>query len=827
MQYHFLKIVIQTIVVLWVHHPFLVFAQSNSQKIQHNFEKLTKAQDMTSLEKLLSQHEVLLAKLDSLSFWQELNKMQQLVNTEKDHQRYLAISQTRALLLTRRRKINLSTRAITILDKLVNEAHEWSLYLWEGKLCSRIGDIYQRNNLYPEAYAYYIKAERILKKHKHRDEWVDVLYKIALNLYSDKGFKESVQYFRQVIAQATPKTKPRHIISSWNSIGLLKRKMGDLDSAQYYLNQTLEQAKVRKDTAWIGIANGNMGTLYALKKNYPEAKKRYLKDIAISHRYAQWGSEANALASLADIYLEQNDLKKAKQYFDSSLYICDQYPSLPNSRVRTYKGLATLYASIQQFETAHQYLLLYTRLNDSIQGKTHENQLKKMKLVQQFREEERQKKRRNENQLQALKAFQSKAFQVLLFSLLMVALVILILLYRNLETKKKANQQLAFKQQEILQQNQRLQQQQEEILSQNETIEQKSHLLTTQYEEILHHKTLLEAQNQHLEQAYQNVRLLTNIGQHITSSLDLNEILQAIYTHVNHLMDASNFEIGLYESQSKQITFELTMINGQPQAAYTQPMHDKNQLAVWCIEHGQPIMMGDFVQEYHRYLGDAIPPSEVLTKYQPALTPKSIIYIPLIIQQEIKGVLLVLSNQKNAYTHQHFDLLKSLSVYVAIAIENAQGYKELAAQKDSIAKQNNLISLLLNENQHRIGNDFVAVYAKIAAIANPNTTNIPHLIDSAKARINEAMELQNLLRYHFHGSNQTLKQSEILDKLQVIVYTLYRIHLQENDTHTIQIQSEVKSLDKNRFVLIGFCVFELVKNICKHAFKPTFRTYAL
>ncbi|HAS47448.1 MAG TPA: hypothetical protein DCS93_43625 [Microscillaceae bacterium] len=827
MQSYSLRIIPTILFLLLCNH--LVFAQNSAtlqEKIDKSLQILSQAPTQGNFEKLINQHAGYLRGLDSTSFFANLKALEQRAQRSKDRDRYFLIQGKIASLMAQRKKIKLSIQALDQLEHLAAQAHEWGLLSWEGKMYLQIGSIYQANSLYPESYSHYIKAKEIFENLGVQTEQAGVLYKIASNLYDDKSYKESIQYFKQVIHYSTSQTKSRQVINSLNSIGLLKRNIGEIDSANFYLKAALTKAKSEKDTAWIGIVNGNMGTLYMLKKNYAEAEKRYLIDISTSHKYHQWGSKANALTSLADAYLKQERFEKAQQYLDSSLYVCNTYPPLPSSRLEVYKGLAALYGVTQQFELAHKYLLLYTQLNDSIQGKSHENQLKKVKLVQQFREEERTREYTRQTQIYELKASRKTAYQILLFSLLMVALVILILLYRNLQTKKKANTKLASQQEEILTQNQRLQQQQEEILSQNETIEYKSKLLTKQYEEILHHQTLLKSQNQHLEHAYQNVRLLTNIGQHITSSLDLNEILHTIYNHVNQLMDASNFGIGLYDSQKEQINFELTMVNGQSLEAYTRDMNDKSQLAVWCIDHGQPIIIGDFAQEYQKYLKDLANESEVMSNYQPVIVPRSIIYIPLIVQQKIKGVLSILSRQKNAYTNQHFDLLKSLSVYVAIAIENAQVYKELVAQKESIDKQNNLISLLLNENQHRIGNDFVAVYAKIAALDNIQPLpDAQKLVNSAKDRLREAMELQNLLQYHFHGSNQTLTQSEIYDKLQAIVYTLYRTHFQESNTHKIHIQNEVKSLDKNRFVLIGFCAFELIKNILKHAFKDKSSNY--
>ena len=161
-----------------------------------------------------------------------------------------------------------------------------------------------------------------------------------------------------------------------------------------------------------------------------------------------------------------------------------------------------------------------------------------------------------------------------------------------------------------------------------------------------------------------------------------------------------------------------------------------------------------------------------------------------------------------------------LSQSYLLAILYSQAFKQTEQLTNELAAQNNLINLLLNENQHRVGNDFVAVYAKVAAIDNAQSgEEAQQLAAQAKVRINEAMELQNLLRYPFHAEEQSLDQAAIEAKLHAIAHTLYNIHFQETDQHTITICNEVNFLNQNRFVLIGFCVFELVKNTCKHAFR--------
>ena len=146
--------------------------------------------------------------------------------------------------------------------------------------------------------------------------------------------------------------------------------------------------------------------------------------------------------------------------------------------------------------------------------------------------------------------------------------------------------------------------------------------------------------------------------------------------------------------------------------------------------------------------------------------------------------------------------------------------RKLATQNTRLSTQNNLINLLLNENQHQVGNDFLAVYTKIAAIDKTQLDKEnQQLMRQAKERVNEAMELQDLLRYPFHAGEQNFDHAAIEEKLYTIAHTLYQIHFQATGKYTVIIRNKVHSLDQNRFAMISFCVFELVKNVCKHAFR--------
>ena len=50
------------------------------------------------------------------------------------------------------------------------------------------------------------------------------------------------------------------------------------------------------------------------------------------------------------------------------------------------------------------------------------------------------------------------------------------------------------------------------------------------------------------------------------------------------------------------------------------------------------------------------------------------IYLPLVAQERVLGVLSMQSFKKNAYTEQHLSLLENLAAYTTIALDNANAY---------------------------------------------------------------------------------------------------------------------------------------------------------
>ena len=197
----------------------------------------------------------------------------------------------------------------------------------------------------------------------------------------------------------------------------------------------------------------------------------------------------------------------------------------------------------------------------------------------------------------------------------------------------------------------------------------------------------IRAQAAEIEAQKESIELLNEIGKEITASLDLNTILFKLYERVNQIVDASIFGVGLYHSEKHLIEYSLAIENGKRYAPYTRSTDDKNQFAVWCIDHRQSILLNDVETESAKYIAGYKHSGIALEDGSEAQPPASMIYLPLIAQDRVLGVLSIQSFKKNAYTPQHLMLLENLAAYTTIALDNANAYLVINQQEHAVRER--------------------------------------------------------------------------------------------------------------------------------------------
>jgi signal transduction histidine kinase len=163
----------------------------------------------------------------------------------------------------------------------------------------------------------------------------------------------------------------------------------------------------------------------------------------------------------------------------------------------------------------------------------------------------------------------------------------------------------------------------------------------------------------------QRLASLTNIGKTISLRFTTDELLIAIYTECRAVIDCSLFAIALLEEESNELSFELDIREGTVLPKERIPLGEG--LNSWVIKHHQPLLVGSTAEE--RRFG-----VQSVADTKPT---ESWVGVPMIARDRVIGVISVESYRKNAFSADDVILLTAIANQAAVAIQNANLYREL------------------------------------------------------------------------------------------------------------------------------------------------------
>lgn len=164
---------------------------------------------------------------------------------------------------------------------------------------------------------------------------------------------------------------------------------------------------------------------------------------------------------------------------------------------------------------------------------------------------------------------------------------------------------------------------------------------------------------------------LGEIGQVIAATNSVEEMIETVYQKINTILDAQTLDIGVLNRSLNRLEFPGSFEDGEKLPFNFCELSEENRLATYCFNSKKIVHINDFDYEIKEYI-----PSYKVTSPRVGKKVKSIIYVPIIDTNEVIGVMTVQSAMINAYTESDVYLIRSLSSYMAIAIDNFQLSKQ-------------------------------------------------------------------------------------------------------------------------------------------------------
>jgi len=191
-------------------------------------------------------------------------------------------------------------------------------------------------------------------------------------------------------------------------------------------------------------------------------------------------------------------------------------------------------------------------------------------------------------------------------------------------------------------------------------------------------KSVLESKNNEVTKAYGNLQIVSDFGQKVTATLNVGAINSLIFDYVRSLVDVSGFGIGLVSKEMNLISFSNFIDNDIKTPFFQYKLTDKNNPVIWVIDNKKEL----FLNDYERGIGDYI---SDLFVFKNKSVPKSIIYLPLILEHRCIGVMCVHANKVNAFNQNDITNIQTLASYISIAFDNAFVYDIVKTKNEMIS----------------------------------------------------------------------------------------------------------------------------------------------
>ncbi len=210
------------------------------------------------------------------------------------------------------------------------------------------------------ALDYYQASYAIIEEEPKFEKYiVGVVNNMALIHYEQQDFKKALPLFKRLLKF------PQEKSNTLSNIGNIYGEQKQLDSAIYYFNAAIHEAKMNKNIIQIANIKSNLSLMLVAKGLLKEALKETEESLDLVKKHKLELIRVPVYVNAAEIYLQHQDLENAEIYatksreFNASLnnLYTEKSALLTLANVNEYKG---------DYEKAYKFYKEHVILNDSL-----------------------------------------------------------------------------------------------------------------------------------------------------------------------------------------------------------------------------------------------------------------------------------------------------------------------------------------------------------------------------------------------------------------------------------------------------------------------------
>lgn len=321
---------------------------------------------------------------------------------------------------------------------------------------NNIGNVYQTWGNYEKALFYYLKSLKIYEKLESKSGIAMALNNIGIIYHSWKNYDKALEYYQKSFEIEEDLDNKPGMAQSLNNIAIIYDETGDFIKAIDLYKKSLEIEEELGNKIGVSISLSNIGEFYEERGNYNKAFEYYNKSIKIDKEINNPAGLGQTYNQLGNLYLRKKQYNNAKKYYNLSLNIVEPLNIIETIN-ENYKGLGDVYLGLKDYKNAIYFIKKYHSLKDSIFSKEMLRQQNNLQSDFEIDKKEKEIKLLNsEKKIRALemnkKQSQLKGQRTLLyfaFGGIVLFIVFILILFRQIKIRNKANKLLNIQNKEI------------------------------------------------------------------------------------------------------------------------------------------------------------------------------------------------------------------------------------------------------------------------------------------------------------------------------------------------------------------------------------------
>lgn len=242
----------------------------------------------------------------SQSAKKKIDSLMQVAETSNDSVRLRIYNQVSFYYI-----FNEPDKAKDLLIKGIDQARAKQVPFSEAELVNTYGIYYDVTGNSDSAKYYFEKALNLSETHNFKVIAIMTINNLGMFHWNKGNYQEAMDYFFQALEMNKKNSTDSADGTYFNNIGLIYQEMGQYDKALIYHEKALEVRQRHQQKNEIPTSLSNIAVILGEQGNYEASENTFLRAITLAQEENELGKYFDALSGLSDIYIEQDQFRKA------------------------------------------------------------------------------------------------------------------------------------------------------------------------------------------------------------------------------------------------------------------------------------------------------------------------------------------------------------------------------------------------------------------------------------------------------------------------------------------------------------------------------------